>query len=145
MPFLKLGKQSRVRLEESADVLAILRDVRARLRIVQSHNAGLLGLVSTMNTESAHQRYAIEAVTGALHQQAEQDGQRWERITDWWDMLHPRPETDPVARGRLAFAAYGEHAGWLSHDGATIPGWDELSEDTRTHWIAAARALDTDR
>ena len=48
---------------------------------------------------------------------------------------------DTAALGRLAFTAYGEQAGGLTHDGRRIPGWEDLGESVQQAWIAAAIAI----
>jgi hypothetical protein len=46
-------------------------------------------------------------------------------------------DTDP---GQVAFEAYSQATGGLTHDGQDIPPWDDLSEHIRTAWRAAAQA-----
>lgn len=46
-----------------------------------------------------------------------------------------------VELAQLAFEAYAEHAGWLTHDDRTIPGWSEVGEEVQGHWIAVSEAL----
>jgi len=40
-----------------------------------------------------------------------------------------------------AYTAYGQSTGLLTHDGAPMPGWDELSNRTRQAWTQAAGAV----
>ncbi|MFJ9895230.1 hypothetical protein ACIQPR_18135 [Streptomyces sp. NPDC091280] len=39
------------------------------------------------------------------------------------------------------YTAYGQSTGLLTHDGAPMPGWDELSDRTRAAWVQAAGAV----
>ncbi|MFF0597934.1 hypothetical protein [Streptomyces antibioticus] len=48
---------------------------------------------------------------------------------------------NPVDLARAAFAAYGDAAGGLTHDGRTIPAWEDLGEHVQQAWTAAATAV----
>jgi hypothetical protein len=48
---------------------------------------------------------------------------------------------DAGALGRVAFDAYGETTGGLTHDGRPIPQWEDLGEAVQQAWIAAATAV----
>lgn len=63
MPFFLTGLRRRSRLEEETRPVPLLNDIWTRQRIEASHVAGLHSLVSTMATELAHLRYAVERTT----------------------------------------------------------------------------------
>lgn len=42
---------------------------------------------------------------------------------------------------RLAFEAYTAKVGGLTHDGRTIPDWDDLNDSVRAGWLAAVTAI----
>ncbi len=48
---------------------------------------------------------------------------------------------DPADLARTAFAAYGDAAGGLTHDGRAIPVWEDLGEHVQQAWIAAVTAV----
>ena len=48
---------------------------------------------------------------------------------------------NPTDLARTAFAAYGEATGGLTHDGRSIPGWDDAGESVQQAWVAAATAV----
>ena len=43
------------------------------------------------------------------------------------------------AGGRLAYATYGLHTGFKTHDGRDMPAWEPLPPLVQTAWIAVAR------
>lgn len=47
---------------------------------------------------------------------------------------------DPTARARAAFRAYTDRAAGLTHDGRPIPDWDNVGDNVRSAWTAAATA-----
>ncbi|MBW5420262.1 hypothetical protein GKQ77_01585 [Streptomyces sp. BG9H] len=51
--------------------------------------------------------------------------------------LHPLPQD----LGQRAYAAYGEVTGGLTHDGRTMPPWEDLGEDIQAAWTVAASSL----
>ena len=46
----------------------------------------------------------------------------------------------PPDLGQRAYAAYGQTTGGLTHDGRTMPAWEELGELIQQAWTVAARA-----
>ncbi|MFF9894984.1 hypothetical protein [Streptomyces longispororuber] len=47
----------------------------------------------------------------------------------------------PHDLGQRAYAAYGEVTGGLTHDGRTMPPWEQLGEDVQAAWTVAASTL----
>jgi len=47
---------------------------------------------------------------------------------------------DPTDRARSMFNAYNEQGGWKTFDGRPVPPWEDLGDDVRGRWVAAARA-----
>ena len=43
--------------------------------------------------------------------------------------------------GQIAFEAYSEHQGGLTHDGRSIPPWEELTDPIRGAWEESAWAV----
>jgi hypothetical protein len=43
--------------------------------------------------------------------------------------------------GQVAYEAYAELREWRSFDGYRIPAWDQMREDLRDAWNAAADAV----
>jgi len=48
--------------------------------------------------------------------------------------------SDLTAKARAMFAAYNEQGGWKTFDGRTVPPWEDLGDDVRSRWVAAAGA-----
>lgn len=46
-----------------------------------------------------------------------------------------------ISDGQCAFEAYSEHQSGLTHDGRSIPAWEELTEKIQCAWDAAAMAV----
>lgn len=51
-----------------------------------------------------------------------------------------RPAPTRERAGRAAFEAYVARMGGQTHDGRDVPPWDELGDDVRAGWAAAAAA-----
>ncbi|MFF8656832.1 hypothetical protein [Streptomyces huasconensis] len=47
----------------------------------------------------------------------------------------------PSDLGQQAYAAYGTATGGLTHDGRTMPPWEELGEDIQAAWTVTASSL----
>lgn len=47
-------------------------------------------------------------------------------------------ELEIVALARRMFNAYNERGGWKTFDGRPVPQWDELGDEIRRRWVAAA-------
>lgn len=47
----------------------------------------------------------------------------------------------PSDLGQRAYAAYAESTGGLTHDGRTMPAWEDLGEQIQQAWAVAARAI----
>lgn len=45
----------------------------------------------------------------------------------------------PPDLGQRAYAAYGQTTSGLTHDGRTMPAWEDLGEQIQAAWTAAAR------
>jgi hypothetical protein len=45
----------------------------------------------------------------------------------------------PPDLGQKVYAAYGEYTGGLTHDGRTMPAWEDLGEQIQMAWNVAAR------
>ncbi|WP_318202976.1 hypothetical protein [Streptomyces sp. SCL15-4] len=43
--------------------------------------------------------------------------------------------------GQVAYLAYSEATGGLTHDGRPMPAWDDLGDTVQGAWIAAAAAV----
>ena len=46
--------------------------------------------------------------------------------------------TTPESRGRIAYTAYGRKVNFKNYRGEPMPSFDDLPEETRQAWIAAA-------
>ena len=49
------------------------------------------------------------------------------------------PTTQEFAE--TAYTAYGQSTGLRTHDGAPMPGWDEIGDRARAAWVQAAGAV----
>lgn len=52
-------------------------------------------------------------------------------------MTQPAPST----LGTIAYLAYSEATGGLTHDGRPMPAWEDLGETIQGAWIATATAV----
>ena len=50
-------------------------------------------------------------------------------------------KTDYRELGRIGYDAYGDVADWKNYEGKPMPSWNELPEDIRVKWTAAAKAI----
>ncbi|MFJ6729978.1 hypothetical protein ACIQPQ_34275 [Streptomyces sp. NPDC091281] len=48
---------------------------------------------------------------------------------------------NPADLARTAYEAYGESTLGLTHDGRSMPAWDDLSDRVQVAWAAAAVAV----
>lgn len=62
-------------------------------------------------------------------------------------MPQPQPQQPQQSTyrnlGRIGYEAYGDVADWKNYEGKRMPSWDELPEDIRVKWTAAAKAIQT--
>ena len=49
----------------------------------------------------------------------------------------------PKSLGRIAFEAYNAHGpnAGKTHDGRLVPAWEDMTDDVRSKWEVAARAI----
>ncbi|WAL94007.1 hypothetical protein [Streptomyces sp. Je 1-369] len=47
----------------------------------------------------------------------------------------------PSDLGQKGYAAYGTATGGLTHDGRSMPPWEELGEDIQAAWTVTASAM----
>lgn len=52
----------------------------------------------------------------------------------------PDGEDATTARARRMFNAYNEKGGWKTFDGRPVPKWEDLGDEVRSRWAAAAEA-----
>jgi hypothetical protein len=90
MPWAKGAAQRREKLEELEEAttpIPLLKDTWVKARLILTHMAGLASLVSTMNTESAQQRYAIERLAHEVRTLREDSDARYTADAARWDRI----------------------------------------------------------
>ena len=83
MPWNRAALKPRKRLEEATEAVPLLKDTWVKVRLVLSHIASLSSLVSTMNTESAQQRYATDRIGEELRTMRADLDRRWGELKNW--------------------------------------------------------------
>jgi hypothetical protein len=77
----------------------------------------------------------VKAVADELADQLKRaaSGPKGEHVSDC-DQIHQR-------LAEVAYQAYGDAVSWRNFIGAPMPTWQDLPDDTRTAWVAAAAAV----
>jgi hypothetical protein len=146
-------------LQEAIDhAYEIERDERAGGRLdsadaMRDRRAGLERLRVALMLEHERQAMYAELTAGGLSD-AEASGTAWPaeifakvRPAGTAPAELPRPAPVTIANGgtitlglaERMFNAYGEKAGWLTHDGKRMPPWSEVGDAVQARWTAAAQ------
>jgi hypothetical protein len=102
MPWFGTSRAKRV-----TDDRKTLADAHGELRIVRTHVAALLSMLSTMNTEQAHHRYGLEALAAGVRAATETA-----KETAACNVVHPALGVKCAGR-------------WCTHP------WQQVTEDDR--------------
>lgn len=83
MPWTDKVRKPRPKLEEETSAVPLVKDTWVKAKLLLTHVAGLSSLVSTMNVESAQQRYAIDRLTEQFAAFRAEENERWNQLAEW--------------------------------------------------------------